>query len=122
MMKIITQVSEAVVSRMHHLISLPDAAECDEIAEYMYAERGMYGCVGALDGKHFAIECVLNDGLSYKNYKGFYSVTLLGVADHLYRFRWISDVWPGNLHSKVPGSEYTTTFHLVSTAIRSAGV
>lgn len=42
--------------------------------------------IGSLDGKHFAIKCPNNSGSDCYNYKGFYSLLMLAVADASYRF------------------------------------
>jgi hypothetical protein len=44
---------------------------------------------GALDGKHVAIRKPPSSGSLFHNYKGFYSVVLMGLVDADYKFLWI---------------------------------
>ena len=46
--------------------------------------------IGAVDGKHVAMECSKNTGSLYHNYKGFYSQLLLAVCDAKYKFIFIN--------------------------------
>lgn len=43
-------------------------------------------CVRSVDGKHIRMQCPQYSGSLFYNYKKYYNIELMAVADHLYRF------------------------------------
>jgi hypothetical protein len=93
--KVLDEFSSAVIQEFPDVSRLPSANDCEATAQFMYGERGMPGCIGALDGKHFPVASGDDDNISFQNYKGFRSLTVLAMANHVYKFTWIGDIWPG---------------------------
>ena len=62
------------------------ADEWKKIADGMFQDWDFPNCIGALDGKHIAIECPDNSGSNYYNYKKFYSLVLMAMCDSRYCF------------------------------------
>ncbi len=56
------------------------------IADQFFKNANFPNCIGAVDGKHIRIKCPANSGSLYFNYKKYYSVILMAVADVNYSF------------------------------------
>ncbi|CAL1300127.1 unnamed protein product [Larinioides sclopetarius] len=46
-------------------------------------------CIGAVDGKHVRLVNPIESGSMYYNYKDYYSIALMGIADSKYRFVFV---------------------------------
>lgn len=68
------------------VLRTPTPAEWAAIENEFSTKWNFPGCIGNIDGKHFAIRCPEDSGSEFYNYKGFYSLLMLGVADASYRF------------------------------------
>ncbi|KAH7968665.1 uncharacterized protein LOC119382032 [Rhipicephalus sanguineus] len=63
-----------------------------------FAFSGFPQGIGALDGCHFCASPPKEHAVDYYNYKGGYSIVLLAVVDHMYRFRYINVGALGRCH------------------------
>ena len=71
----------------HDYLSQPQSEkEWSAISEKYFDTWYFPNCLGALDGKHVAIECPGMSGSEYFNYKGFFSIVLLAICDARYCF------------------------------------
>lgn len=59
-----------------------------KIAEKFEEETYFRNCIGAIDGRHMAIQNPVGAGSVYHNYKGFFSIVLLAVCDSNYCFTY----------------------------------
>ena len=68
--------------------SFPDLTEdrWKEIAEGFQNRTQFPNCLGAIDGKHVRIRKPAMSGSLFYNYKNYYSIVLLAIADANYKF------------------------------------
>ncbi|XP_066598934.1 uncharacterized protein [Prorops nasuta] len=67
-------------------LSPPEKGDWKKNTEGFWARWNMPNCLGSIDGKHIRIRCPPHSGSLCFNYKKYYSIVLLAIADHLYRF------------------------------------
>eukprot|EP00111_Clytia_hemisphaerica_P003777 TCONS_00010849-protein len=68
-------------------MSLPsNPAEWLKITKQVEDRWQFPNCFGAADGKHIAIAHQKGSGSEFYNYKGFFSIVLLALVDHDYKF------------------------------------
>ncbi len=67
----------------------PDRTRLREEAEKFEIRWNLPNCMGALDGKHFAIVNHAHKGTIFHNYKGFFSHVLLAIVGADYKFLFV---------------------------------
>lgn len=70
-------------------IPIPNDLDWNNTAEGFRNRANFPNCVGAIDGKHIRIVKPIASGSSYINYKHYFSIVLLAVADSNYNFIYV---------------------------------
>ena len=87
---IVKEVAQAIVDEYREeVFEFPNTPDkWREVARRFGSRWDFHHVCGALDGKHIAIRAPSNSGTVFHNYKGFFSLILLGLADADYKFLW----------------------------------
>ena len=88
--KFIPTVLEAIVDTIQAEVMPPLIAPDEYTSTRFNTKWNVPHACGALDGKHIPIKAPPNSGSLYHNYKGFFSMILLALADADYKFIWVS--------------------------------
>lgn len=89
--RIIPETCEAIIDHLSgEVMSCPNSPQAwKEVANKFSKKWNFHNTLGALDGKHIAIKCPPNSGSLYYNYKHFYSIILMALADADYKFLYV---------------------------------
>lgn len=84
--EIVKEDCEAIWDNLRPLV-MPEPTEemWKKVAE-RYKMCHFPNCIGTIDGKHINIQCPINAGSAYFNYKGSHSIVLLAIVDADYKF------------------------------------
>ncbi|XP_036317812.1 putative nuclease HARBI1, partial [Rhagoletis pomonella] len=71
-------------------VAEPTEEQYKDIANDFQTMWNMANCVGAIDGKHIALQCPRKSGSMFFNYKKFHSIVLMAACDAKYTFTAVS--------------------------------
>lgn len=84
---IIVETCSVIIDRLSPIyLKQPNERDWLCISEGFNQIWNMPNCVGAIDGKHVFIQAPSNSESLYFNYKKTFSIVLLAVCDHEYKF------------------------------------
>ncbi|XP_025265863.1 protein ALP1-like [Camponotus floridanus] len=85
--KIIKEVCLVLIKVLQLLYFVcPNDEDWKKCADGFWKRWNLPNCVGSIDGKHIRLRCPPNSGTLFYNYKKYYSIVLMAVADSIYRF------------------------------------
>ena len=89
--RFVHEVCQAILDEYgDEVVSVPTTEDgWRQVSEKFGTRWNFHNTMGAMDGKHIAIKAPRNSGSLYYNYKGFFSIILLGVVDGDYKFLWV---------------------------------
>ena len=65
-------------------VAVPNAQKWESLAFEFWRYWDFPNAIGSIDGKHVQIRAPFNSNSEYRNYKGFFSIVLMVVADARY--------------------------------------
>lgn len=84
---IVRETCEAIKNALSpKYLKVPSKEEWKNISKRFWEQWNVPNCLGAIDGKHIAIQAPSNAGSVWYNYKKFHSMVLMAVCDHNYMF------------------------------------
>ena len=96
---IVKDVCSAIVQvLLPRYIKIPTGASLKEVVHGFEHKWGFPQCAGAVDGTHILIMSPQDCPADYFNRKGWHSILMQGMVDHLYRFTDVYIGWPGRVH------------------------
>ncbi|XP_035692548.1 protein ANTAGONIST OF LIKE HETEROCHROMATIN PROTEIN 1-like [Branchiostoma floridae] len=94
---VVHDVCQAIVDvLLPRYLTFPSGERLRETVQGYGEKWGFPQCAGAVDGSHIAIKAPVDGRTDFFNRKGYYSIILQGVVDHL--FTDINVGWPGSVH------------------------
>lgn len=66
-----------------------DQSSWKKVSDGFFDKWQFPNCLGAIDGVHIRIKAPPRSGSEFFNYKGFFSIVLLGACDAEYKFTWV---------------------------------
>lgn len=67
----------------------PTVNDFKNTANEFYNKWNFPNCIGSVDGKHIRMKCPKNSGSMFFNYKQYFSIILMAIADANYKFLMI---------------------------------
>ena len=98
-------IKETVAAIIHvyanEVVKMPTTArEWLKIANDFAVRWQFPHCLGAIDGKHIALVKPTHSGTTFFNYKGFFSIVLMGICDADYKFIYAAVGAEGSLSDR----------------------
>ncbi|XP_068094158.1 uncharacterized protein [Hyperolius riggenbachi] len=83
-------------------MAFPDKKKWEEVSDKFHSKHQFPNCLGAIDGKHVRVVMPARSGSNYFNYKKFFSIVLMAVADADSKFVYIDvGAYGGNSDSRI---------------------